>query len=370
METGTPLKKTILYDRHVSLGAKMAPFGGYLMPISYSGILNEHAAARQAVVIFDTCHMGEFRISGPGALDDLEQALSCEVGSIRTGRCRYGFITNEAGGVIDDQVLYRMGNDEFMMVVNASTKENDFHRLQNNFSSGTRLENLSAKTGKLDLQGPASAGVLKELVELPIDAMKYYQWAKNRYRGQEVLISRTGYTGELGFEIYAANDLTGVFWDDCLAHGVIPAGLGARDTLRLEMGFPLYGHELDETGNPAESGYTRAIAAEKQFTGSAIIRDPANRKRSLVGILLDGRRAARHGDTVIDGQGCEIGRVTSGSFSPSLSCAIALGYVAVRASTIGTEVGIRSERGILSGKITGLPFYTKATGRADLKACR
>lgn len=368
METGIPLRQTILYDRHLALGAKMAPFGGYLMPIYYSGILREHAAARQAAVIFDTCHMGEFRISGPGAIDDLEKALSCEVGSIRAGQCRYGFITNEAGGVIDDQVLYRMGDDDFFMVVNASTKEDDFNQLQSHFSSGTLLENLSAETGKLDLQGPASARVLKKLVELPIDEMKYYHWAKNRYRGQEVLLSRTGYTGELGFEIYAANDLTGVIWDDCLAHGVIPAGLGARDTLRLEMGFPLYGQELDETGNPAESGYTRAIAAEKQFTGSAIIRDPANRQRRLVGIILDGRRAARHGDAVIDGHGRDIGQVTSGSFSPSLSCAIALGYVATRASTIGTEVGIRSERGILSGKITGLPFYSRATGRAELKS--
>ncbi len=368
METGLSLRQTILYDRHLALGAKMAPFGGYLMPIYYSGILREHAAARQAAVIFDTCHMGEFRISGPTALDNLEKALSCEVGSIRAGQCRYGFITNEAGGVLDDQILYRMGNDDFFMVVNASTKEGDFNLLQGSISSGTLLENLSARTGKLDLQGPASARVLKDLVEFPIDDMKYYHWAKNRYRGQEVLISRTGYTGELGFEIYAACDLTGVIWDDCLAHGVVPAGLGARDTLRLEMGFPLYGQELDETGNPAESGYLRAIAAKKQFTGSAIINDPANKKRSLVGIILEGRRAARHGDTVLDGHSSEIGQVTSGSFSPSLSCAIALGYVTSRASAIGTEVEIRSERGILSGRITGLPFYTKATGRADMKA--
>jgi aminomethyltransferase len=362
------LKRTILHERHLALGAKMAPFGGYEMPIQYSGIIREHAAVRRAAAVFDTCHMGEFRIRGPASVDDLEKALSCEVASITVGQCRYGFITNEAGGVDDDQILYRMGEKDFFMVVNASTEENDFRRLRNAFSSGTSIENLSARTGKLDLQGPASAKALKALLEFPIDDMKYYRWAKNRYRGSEVLVSRTGYTGELGFEIYATNDLTKALWDDCLAHGVVPAGLGARDTLRLEMGFPLYGHELDERSNPAESGFTRAIAGGKRFTGSDIIRDPGNNKRRLVGISLDGRRAARHGDTVLDAAGRPIGKVTSGSFSPSLSCAIALGYVVREASAPGAEAAVQTERGVLSGRITDLPFYKMATGRAALRA--
>ncbi len=248
------MKRTILYERHLALGAKMAPFGGYEMPIQYSGIIAEHAATRTAATIFDTCHMGEFRITGGGAVEDLEKVLSCEVASIRAGQCRYGFITNEAGGVVDDQILYRMGECDFFMVVNASTEENDFRRLQHAVSSATTIENLSAETGKLDLQGPASARMLHGLMELPIDDMNYYRWAKNRYRGHEVLVSRTGYTGELGFEMYASNDLTVTLWDDCLAAGAAPAGLGARDTLRLEMGFPLYGHELDEAEQPGGIG--------------------------------------------------------------------------------------------------------------------
>jgi aminomethyltransferase len=261
-----------------------------------------------------------------------------------------------------------MGDDDFFMVVNASTEESDFRRLQSTFSPSVHLENLSAATGKLDLQGPGSAKVLQGLVELPIDEMKYYRWAGNRYRGQEVLLSRTGYTGELGFELYASNELTLAFWDDCLAAGVVPAGLGARDTLRLEMGFPLYGHELDESGNPAESGFTRAIAPHKEFTGSGIIHDPDNLKRQLVGIAFDSRRAARHGDAVLDGAGRPIGRVTSGSFAPSLSRAIALAYVARDASDEGTDVTVATERGALPGRIAALPFYTMATGRAELKA--
>jgi aminomethyltransferase len=361
------LKKTVLYDSHVALGARMAPFGGYCMPIQYSGIMNEHKATREAATIFDTCHMGEFRINGSNAVSDLETILSCPVAPIKTGQCRYGFICNENGGVIDDQIVYRMAENEFFMVVNAATKPADFEWIKRHISEGTAIENLSARTAKLDLQGPASARIMRKLMEAKIDGMKYYTWVKNRYRNTEVLISRTGYTGEIGFEMYCPLDLGKVFWNDCLGLGALPAGLGARDTLRLEMGFPLYGHELDDCTNAAESNFSRAIDETKKFIGSAVVLDPAQKRRLLVGIRLEGRRAARHGDAICDNRGNSVGAVTSGSFSPSLASAIALGYVALPASAIGTQVRIRTDRQELTGSIVELPFYKKATGRMDIK---
>jgi aminomethyltransferase len=361
------LKKTILYDSHITLGAKMAPFGGYEMPIQYSGILREHTATREAVTIFDTCHMGEFRITGAGAVSDLENILSCPVAALKIGQCRYGFLCNEHGGVIDDQIVYRMAENEFFMVVNAATEPADFEWVGWNLSAGTHTENLSARTAKLDLQGPASPKIMRKLMSLPVDDMKYYTWAKNRYRNSEVLVSRTGYTGEIGFEMYCSHDLGRAFWNDCLELGVVPAGLGARDTLRLEMGYPLYGHELDERTNAAESGFGRAIDSSKKFIGSTAVLDPTKKKRLLVGIQLDGRRAVRHGDIISDKDGNVIGAITSGSFSPSLACAIALGYVTIENSNIGTPLIIRTERQELSGAIVELPFYKKATGRAELK---
>ena len=361
------MKKTIFHDVHVALGAKMAPFGGYLMPIQYSGILKEHAATREHAAIFDTCHMGEFRISGPDAVSGLEKVLSCPVAQVKVGACRYGFICNESGGVIDDQIFYRMSENEFFMVVNASTADGDFAWLRAHLPRSVHLTDISLQTAKLDLQGPASARIMNNLMDRPVDDMKYYTWARNRYRGAEVLVSRTGYTGEIGFEIYSSNELAPAFWADCLASGVVPAGLGARDTLRLEMGFPLYGHELDEHTNAAESGFSRAIATDKTFIGSKAVLDARRRKRKLVGITIEGRRAARSGDTVLNTQGQPIGKVTSGSFSPSLSCAIALGYVAIESSAIGTPVRIATERMELNGVVTDLPFYKKATGRKDLR---
>ncbi len=361
------MKKTILYDSHVALGAKMAPFGGYSMPIQYSGIIKEHIAAREAAAIFDTCHMGEFLIKGANAAADLEIMLSCPVTPIKTGQCRYGFICNENGGVIDDQILYRMAENEFFMVVNAATEPADFEWLRQHLSAGTRIENLSEQTAKLDLQGPASVKIMQKLFADKIDGMKYYTWMKNHYKNIEMLISRTGYTGEIGFEIYCTNERGKAFWNDCLNLGALPAGLGARDTLRLEMGYPLYGHELDDHTNAAESGFTRAIAADKKFIGSAAVLDPSKKCRLLAAIRLEGRRAARHGDKILDARGRGIGTITSGSFSPSLSCAIALGYTAIEASAIGNQVRIQTDRQELAGQIVELPFYKKATGRMDIK---
>jgi aminomethyltransferase len=363
----TTMNKTILHDTHVALGAKMAPFGGFMMPIQYEGIIAEHTACRTGAVVFDTCHMGEFLIRGPTACADLEGLVTSRVDTMEAGQCRYGFLCNERGGVIDDEITYRLADDEFYMVVNAATQEGDFAWVRAHLSADTRMENLSARTAKIDLQGPQSARVMAQLMDEPIDDMHYYRFKYNSYRGERVLTSRTGYTGEIGFEIYSDNDTGVAFWDDCLKKGAKPAGLGCRDTLRLEMGYPLYGHELNDERNAAESGLSFAIASDKQFHGSAVVLDPAKAAQRLVALVLDGRRAAREDDVVCDSKCGEVGSVTSGSFSPSLGTCIAMAYVNAAQATPGNNVLVRTSRGDLPAVVSATPLYKKATGRRALK---
>jgi aminomethyltransferase len=360
------MKKTIFYDTHLALGAKMAPFGGYDMPIQYEGIVKEHFYTRQEAALFDTCHMGEFRIEGKGACSDLDHVLSCKVSTLKPGQCKYGFICNPSGGVIDDQLIYRLSDDAFFMVVNASTQDNDFNWIGSNLSSGTKITNLSAETAKIDIQGPKCAKIVQKLLEKPIDPLVYYGFMHNAYRGKEMLISRTGYTGEIGFEIYCDEKRALKFWNECMELGAKPAGLGARDTLRLEMGYPLYGHELDEKRNAAESGFSRAIAVDKEFIGSKTVGDTANVKSMLSGTILEDRRAGRAGDRVLDEKGAEIGVVTSGSFSPSLGVSIALAYVGKDSCAPGQKVRVRTERQELPGTLCETPFYKNATARKKL----
>src|SRR5512133_767092 len=362
MET---LQKTFFYDKHGALNANISPFGGFLMPIQYEGIIKEHNAARNQAAIFDTCHMGEFILKGSNAVADLERIITCSVGSMKTGQCRYGFICNEDGGVIDDQILYRLGDDEFLMVVNASTQPNDFAWIKSNLSNTTEIRNITDTTAKLDLQGPASPKIFQKLMGQPIDDMKYYHFKYNTYRGERILTSRTGYTGEIGFEIYCNAELAFQFWDACLNAGVVPAGLGARDTLRLEKGMPLNGHELDQDTNAVESGFTKSIA-DKKHIGSSVHKDQSKNKQLLCGITLEGKRAARHGDLILDNKGNQIGRITSGSFSPSLQKAIALGYIQKEHASQGTAIVIKTERNELDGVVNPYPFYTKASGREPI----
>jgi aminomethyltransferase len=366
MMNPSEVKKTILYDRHVSLGAKMAPFGGYDMPIQYIGILAEHFATRRKAGIFDTCHMGEFSIRGSSAAADLDRILSCPVSGLGTGQCRYGFICNPEGGVIDDQIIYRLSDDDFFMVVNASTQRTDFEWVKSHLSPGTLISDLSPETGKIDLQGPETARIISRLLEEPIRDLKYYHWMHNTYKNRKILVSRTGYTGEIGFEIYLDAEQTKTFWDDCIALGAQPAGLGARDTLRLEMGYPLYGHELDASRNAAESGFSRAIAQSKEFIGSGVVLDLSKKQCVLCGISLEGRRAARNNDDICDTSGTGMGKVTSGSYSPSLERAIAMGYVKPECAHSGTAVRLRAGTTELIGSVVEMPFYKDATARKNL----
>lgn len=359
--------KTILYETHVKLGARMAPFGGFLMPIQYEGIIAEHNAARSGAALFDTCHMGEFKISGPGSAELLEMLCTCDVASIGNGQCRYGMMCNKNGGVIDDLLIYRISGDEFMMVVNAGTQDNDFEWITLHASGGVRVENISAGTAKVDIQGPGSPGITEKLLDETIGDLKYYTFKANRFENIDIIVSRTGYTGEVGFEFYGSAEAARIFWDRAMELGAVPAGLGARDTLRLEMGMPLYGHEMDENRNAAESGFTKAVSSTKSFVGSEVVLDEDSRRSTLVGIELEGRRAARHGDTVHLPDGTDAGVVTSGSFSPSLRKAIALAYVEKAQAAAGTEVGIVTARQVLKGRIVKTPFYKQATARKDLQ---
>lgn len=361
------MEKTVLYDVHCALSAKMTPFGGFLMPLQYEGIIAEHQAARTGTAVFDTCHMGEFRVSGPNACGDLEKLVTPVLSTLDIGRCRYFFMLNENGGVIDDLIIYRMAEEEFFIVVNAGTQAGDFEWISNGLSSDTRIENISKQTAKIDIQGPGSAKVVQEMVHAPISEMKFYSHTAGTFKGREILLSRTGYTGEIGFELYCDNDIAADIWNESVSLGAKPAGLGSRDTLRLEMCLPLHGHELTPQRNAAEAGFDWMITSEKEYIGSSVVLDPQQRKESLTAIELEGRRAAREGNDLVDESGSRIGAVTSGCFSPSLGKAIALAYVSNGASREGKVVSVRTGRTDISGKIVARPFYKDATGRKAIK---
>ncbi|MBD3319857.1 MAG: glycine cleavage system aminomethyltransferase GcvT [Chitinivibrionales bacterium] len=353
------MKKTLLFENHVERGARMAPFGGFEMPIQYSGIIKEHEAARKRAALFDTCHMGEIKITGPSALDDLNRIVTCDIAGLKTGRCRNGFMCNERGGVVDDLIMYRFDDNDFMMVVNAGTSYTDFEWIKSQVSPATTVEKLSR--AKIDIQGPGSPPLMQKLVDSDLSDMKSYTHRFCTIDTSTVLISRTGYTGEIGFELYCEPDDAGKLWDTFVENGAEPAGLGARDTLRLEMCFPLYGHEMDQDRNPGEMGFYKLIDCSKEFTGSRIVCTEENHHERLVAIECDGRRAARHGDTILDDAGAYAGTITSGSYSPSLGKAIALGYVPQKVSSPGTAIRVKGERGELRGMIVEKPFYKNAT---------
>ncbi len=362
------LLRTPLYNNHVSLGAKMAPFAGYEMPISYSGIIREHEACRKSAAIFDTCHMGEILVVGRASESALENLLTCDVGSIRDGRCRYGMMCNENGGVLDDLVVYRLEPQKFMLVVNASTRHRDVEWIANHLAADAQTEDISDKTAKLDIQGPASVSLINALLGHHIPPIPFFGFVWCAWRGRRILLSRTGYTGEIGFEVYFFDDPADSvgFWNDALEAGATPAGLGARDTLRLEAGLPLYGHELSETRNARDSGCRMAISLAKPFVGRDAVM--AGGKERLVGIILHGRSAARQGDAIISPpSGENIGAVTSGSFAPSLGCAVALGYVRAPDAVVGTTVEIAGTRQRLAGSIVSLPFYRGGTARRNIQ---
>jgi aminomethyltransferase len=365
------LKSTPLNAKHVLLGAKMVPFGGWDMPVQYSeGILAEHRHTRKQVSLFDTCHMGEFIIKGPSAAADLDWIFPRAVANQKVGTARYNFLLSDHGTVLDDLLIYRMDEEEFLIVVNAGTIDNDATRLRSLLSESTELIDESPVTGKLDLQGPLSADILEKLGFKKNELPKNYKWIKTSINGIPTLLSRTGYTGELGFEFYVSSDKINELWNILTAFSEVkPAGLGARDTLRLEAGFPLYGNEMDEETTPVEAGFSPMIGLEKRtnFIAENILKDPSKITKILTPIILEGRRAARHGNAVSLMDGREIGIVTSGMFSPLLEKAIALAYIkSEHKLQVDDEVLLKVGTTTLPGRVVTAPFYKDGTVRMKI----
>jgi len=358
-------KRTPLYEEHIKLNAKMVPFGGWEMPIQYKGILAESEHCRKSVSLFDTCHMGEFYFKGDISSSGIESAISFKIEKIPVGRCKYGLLMNEKGGVVDDLIVYRLTDDELMIVVNAATCENDFRYIGSFLNGDCRFENISEQTAKIDIQGPLSSDVIKKLFDADFDGMKYFGFEKTSYKNTPVLISRTGYTGELGYEIYCESAQASDIWRTLLSdERVQPAGLGARDILRLEIGLSLYGSDLDEETSPVEAGLSYFVDFDKDFVSSDILKKQAaeGTARHKIAFAADSRRTPRHGaDIYISDK--KIGTVTSGVFSPMLKKGIGLGYIENAHSTPDTPIKIVSGKAVIDAVIYELPFYKKGTAR-------
>jgi len=356
------LKKTPLYDTHVAMGAKMAPFGGWLMPIQYDGILTEHAHTRSEVSVFDICHMGEFLLEADPIASGLDRIVTQNIISMPIGSGRYRFILNETGGIMDDLIVYRIKDKSWMIVVNAATIAADEKHFLKNMAGEYSFENVSDSLGKLDIQGPKSEEVLVKIFGDGVMDLKYYTFKEFPLWGERLIVSRTGYTGELGYEVYISGGQVVKLWKLLLENArVKPAGLGSRDTLRLEMGYPLYGQDLDTAHTPLEASFDKFVDLSKDFIGKgAILEENKNGlKERLISFKAETRRSPRHGFGIFAGDR-RIGTVTSGSFSPSLSVGIGMGYVSEK-----IEVGARLlvKEGVTEIPVTVVkkPFYNKTS---------
>jgi len=354
------LKKTPLYETHVALGAKMAPFGGWVMPIQYDGILAEHAHTRNEVSMFDICHMGEFLLEADPVSSGLDRIVTQNIRAMPKGSCRYGFILNEEGGIIDDLIVYRIKDRSWMIVVNAATISGDEKHFLDNLTGKYSFKNVSDSLGKLDIQGPKSKDVLIKIFGESVGDLGYYTFNEFSLWNERCIVSRTGYTGELGYEVYIPAAYAVKLWKVLLEDKrVKPAGLGARDTLRLEMGYPLYGQDLDTAHTPLEASFDKFVDMSKDFIGkSALLKENKDGlKERLISFKADSRRSPRHGFGIYSGQ-LRIGTVTSGSFSPSLSAGIGMGYVSLDCK-IGTKLIVKDASSEIPVTVVRKPFYTR-----------
>lgn len=364
------LKKTPLYDVHLSIGAKMVPFAGYEMPVQYpAGITAEHHAVREVAGLFDVSHMGEFLVHGPQAIDLVQRVSVNDAASLAVGQCQYSAMCAEDGGIRDDLVVYRMA-DHFMLVVNASRRAQDWEWISEHAEGlDVTLEDRSDEMGLLALQGPRAQEMLDPLTDISLDDIAYYHFAEGCVAGCAATISRTGYTGEDGFELYVAEGDTVAVWNALFERGaeagLLPSGLGARDSLRLEVGFALYGNELDEEHTPLAGRLGWVVKLEKgEFCGrDALVRQKEEGiPDKLVGIRLTERGFPRPGYPLIH-DGTEVGAVTSGTVSPSLGYGVALGYLPTELTRPDTEVGVRIRDRVIPGLVARLPFYTEGSVR-------
>ena len=366
--TGDNLQ-TALYDTHVSLGGRMVPFGGWDMPVQYpAGILAEVKAVRTATGIFDVSHMGRLYLSGPKATEFLDWVLTGSASTLRVGRARYCMICNEKGGVIDDTIFYRLSEERYLLIPNAGNRPavvSWFQRwIDEKFSPGCTMEDVTATTGLLAFQGPGTPETIGKLADTPLSEMRPFSWAESAIQGAPLLVGRTGYTGEDGFEMLVQGSDVIKVWTALTDSGAIPCGLGARDVLRLEAGLPLHGHEIDEETTPIEAGLDRFVSVDKEYVGSDVLKGQKDNgvDRKLVGFTLPGRSAPRAGYDLLH-EGEPIGAVTSGSYSPTLDTSIGMGYVSVRYAEPGAILDLDIRGRTSQVTVTELPFYQRPSKR-------
>jgi aminomethyltransferase len=358
------MKNTALSQKHIDLGAKMVPFAGYNMPVQYEGVNAEHETVRNTVGVFDVSHMGEFVLRGPNALALIQKFASNDASVLVDGKAQYSCMPNGKGGIVDDLIIYRVNSEEYFIVVNASNIEKDWNWISSLNDLGVEMENLSDQYSLLAIQGPKAAEAMQSLTSIDLSNMTYYTFQYGTFAGIEnVMVSATGYTGSGGFEVYVKNEDANKLWDAVFTagadFGIKPIGLAARDTLRLEMGFCLYGNDIDDTTSPIEAGLGWITKFTKDFTDSEFLakQKEAGVTRKLVAFEMIDRGIPRHDYPILDAAGTVIGKVTSGTMSPSLKLGIGLGYVTVDHSKLESEIFIEIREKGVKAKVVKLPFY-------------
>jgi aminomethyltransferase len=357
------LRRTRLYERHAALGAKMVPFAGYEMPIQYEGIVAEHRAVRARAGVFDLSHMGEFHFSGGGARTFVDRLVSSDVAGLAVGQARYGLLCNERGTIVDDVIVYRTGDTDFLMVVNAANIAKDGAHVSGLCPKDVVFTDRSLETALVAIQGPRAAEILAMQTDADVNALPAFGVTRGHVAGVAATIARTGYTGEDGFELFVADRDATQVWDALLLGGhdagIVPAGLGARDTLRLEARFSLYGNDIDETTDPIEAGLGWTCKLDKDFIGRDAVaaRKAAGPSRKLAGLVVEGG-VARHGHEVTS-RGEVVGVVTSGTFGPTVQKNIALAYVPAPLAKVGTELGVRIRAKDVPATVVKTPFFRR-----------
>ncbi|WP_428225147.1 glycine cleavage system aminomethyltransferase GcvT [Flavobacterium sp.] len=360
------MKNTALTPVHEKLGAKMVPFAGYNMPVQYEGVNIEHETVRNGVGVFDVSHMGEFFLKGENALALIQKVTSNDASKLVNGKAQYSCLPNNEGGIVDDLIVYKIEDNHYMLVVNASNIEKDWNWISSHNDLGVEMENRSEAYSLLAIQGPKAAEAMQSLTSIDLINMGYYTFQIGEFAGvQDVIVSATGYTGSGGFEIYFKNEDAETIWNKVFeagaSFGIKPIGLASRDTLRLEMGFCLYGNDINDTTSPLEAGLGWITKFDKDFTNAENLKKQkeAGVTRKLVGFELVERGIPRHDYEIVDAEGTVIGIVTSGTQSPSLGKGIGLGYVPTALSTVDSEIFIRIRNKDIKAKVVKLPFYKK-----------
>ncbi len=360
------MKNTALTHVHESLGAKMVPFAGYNMPVQYEGVTIEHETVRNGVGVFDVSHMGEFFLRGENALALIQKVTSNDASKLVDGKAQYSCLPNNEGGIVDDLIIYKIADNNYLLVVNASNIEKDWNWISQHNDLGVTMENASDAYSLLAIQGPKAAEAMQSLTAIDLTNMPYYSFQMGEFAGvKDVIISATGYTGSGGFEIYFKNEDAETIWNKIFeagaAFGIKPIGLAARDTLRLEMGFCLYGNDINDTTSPLEAGLGWITKFDKEFVNSENLKKQkeAGVSRKLVAFELTERGIPRHDYEIVDKDGNVIGVVTSGTMSPSLNKGIGLGYVPTAFSAVDSEIAIRIRKNDVAAKVVKLPFYKK-----------